>query len=210
MKGKHMKAKSKVLLGLVVLLAMMIFAAPAMAQDNETANTLATSGKCGDNLTWSIDGSGTLTISGTGEMYDFSNTLGSENPSPWRDQAGSIKKIVIEEGVTSIGKNAFGSSTYLEYSGQSDYYACTTIEMPSTLKKIGETAFSYCTNITGMTIPDSVESIGYCALVYDFNVNKYIPNVNIPEKFKFSLKNEEDSSDNENDFTENDISQNNE
>ena len=58
----------------------------------------ATSGSCGTNATWEYD-SGTLTISGTGEMDDFSY-------SPWVLNY-KVKSIVIKEGVTRIGNNAF-------------------------------------------------------------------------------------------------------
>ena len=57
------------------------------------------SNKCGDNLTWSFDGeSGTLTISGTGKMYD--------NPT-WGGYHSQIKHVIITHGVTNIGERAF-------------------------------------------------------------------------------------------------------
>lgn len=61
----------------------------------------ATSGQCGDNLTWTLSGN-TLTISGTGPMYDYTE----ENPAPWM-AAGTIRKINVKDGVTSIGNWAF-------------------------------------------------------------------------------------------------------
>lgn len=60
------------------------------------------SGKCGDNLTWVLEAN-TLTISGTGKMYDYS----PENPAPWNQDTFRIFFIYIEEGVTSIGSYAF-------------------------------------------------------------------------------------------------------
>lgn len=61
------------------------------------------SGECGENLTWELDDKGLLTISGTGEMYDFDYTGGY-----WEDVFGGlISKVVVSEGVTSIGKSAF-------------------------------------------------------------------------------------------------------
>lgn len=58
---------------------------------------------CGENLTWTLDENGCLTISGTGEMTDFdSNTI-----VPWFEFRSSITDVVIEEGVTTIGNYAF-------------------------------------------------------------------------------------------------------
>ena len=74
-------------------------------------------GDLGHNLTWTLDADGTLTVSGTGEMADFSDckwlvdesfdedpTIHYCNP-PWDSNA--IQKVVISEGVTSIGAGAF-------------------------------------------------------------------------------------------------------
>ncbi|MCR5616679.1 MAG: leucine-rich repeat domain-containing protein, partial [Clostridiales bacterium] len=57
------------------------------------------SGTCGANLTWSLDSEGTLTISGTGEMYELSLVT----DVPWYENRFSINDVIIEEGATSIG-----------------------------------------------------------------------------------------------------------
>ena len=59
--------------------------------------------KCGENLTWKLSQDGTLTISGNGPMAEYDD----DTPAPWGNQASKIKEIVIEDGVTSIGKSAF-------------------------------------------------------------------------------------------------------
>lgn len=56
------------------------------------------SGTCGDNLTWTLDDAGTLTISGTGDM---------DNQSPF-ERNNAIKTVIIEEGVTGLCWSAFG------------------------------------------------------------------------------------------------------
>lgn len=61
----------------------------------------ADEGTCGENLTWTLDDDGLLTISGTGDMSDYMFR------GPWNY---APKAVVIEEGVTSIGKNAFDTS----------------------------------------------------------------------------------------------------
>lgn len=57
------------------------------------------SGTCGDNLTWTLDDEGTLTISGNGAMTDWSST----SFIPWYYYCSSIKKVTIDNGVTRIG-----------------------------------------------------------------------------------------------------------
>lgn len=87
--------------------------------ENET-KTL--SGKCGDNLIWMLDDKGVLTISGTGEMYDYSYM----DPTPW--DSDNVVSATIENGVTSIGNYAFGKN-------------CKSVFIPKSLKRIGEYAF---------------------------------------------------------------------
>ena len=101
-----------------------------------------------DNLTWKLDANGTLTISGTGAMKDYDY---DSNPSPVYNNS-DVKKIVIEDGVTSIGKSAFHNCNSL-----------TDITIPDSVTSIGTSAFKYCTSLTSITIPDSVTSIGTSA-----------------------------------------------
>jgi len=72
------------------------------------AATESDSNKCGDNLTWTLDENGTLTISGTGDMYDWAT-----GEAPWYDNRESIKNVVVENSVTSIGDYAFEDCTSL-------------------------------------------------------------------------------------------------
>ena len=103
------------------------------------------SGKFG-NLTWTLC-DGVLTISGQGEMQNFSYE--TKEDSPWYDDRGQIHKICIEEGVTSIGDYAF-------YNIRGDL----TVELPETLIRIGEGAFSCCYDLQAIQIPESVREIG--------------------------------------------------
>ncbi len=104
------------------------------------------SGKCGDNLTWTLDGDGVLTISGTGAMYDYGT------PSPWREYYDTkLRRLKIENGVTYIGKRAFVECRYLR----------GDLVIPESVTSIGSGAFWECSGFTGdLTIPDSVISIG--------------------------------------------------
>ena len=101
------------------------------------------------NLTWKLDADGTLTISGTGAMKDY-NAVG--NLSPATQKKDSVKKVVIEKGVTSIGNDAFHNCNSL-----------TSITIPDSVTSIGSFAFDSCSSLTNITIPDSVIGIGSSA-----------------------------------------------
>jgi len=108
-----------------------------------------------DNLTWTLTADGTLTISGTGAMkdYDYDN-----NRSPVYGNS-SVKKVVIEDGVTSIGNSAFDNCRRL-----------TDITIPKSVTSIGNYAFYNCSSLTSITIPDSVTSIGDYAFFYCYQL----------------------------------------
>ena len=139
-----------------------------------------------DNLTWKLYADGTLNISGTGAMKDYNY---SDNPSPARQKKDSVKKVVIEDGVTSIGESAFygcSSLTSITISdrvtsiGNSAFYGClnlTSITIPDGVISIGNDAFAGCGSLTSITIPDSVTSIGNYAF-YDCNS---LTSVTIPD-----------------------------
>ena len=147
----------KKLLSIVLALSMICALVPIMA----SAETTATSGTCGENVTWTLSDDGTLTISGTGDMEDYSYG----NYSPF-ERNQSIKTVVIENGVTSIGNMMFYYTTSLK-----------SVTIPDSVTSIGNTAFAYCWGLKGITIPDSVKSIGSLAF-YDCNdlTNITIPN----------------------------------
>ena len=98
------------------------------------------SGTWCENLTWTLDSEGTLTISGKGEMPNVVR--------PMMDYS-IIKKVVIEEGVTSICDSAFFYFTSL-----------TSVVIPDSVTSIGGSAFYECTSLTSVSIPDSVTNIG--------------------------------------------------
>ena len=162
----------KRLLSAILTMALLLSFLPALPL-TASAATVAP-GTCGDNLTWTLDDAGTLTISGTGEMYDFY----WYDDSPWYDRRESVKKAVITEGVTSIGDRAFYDCYNLTSinipdsvtSIGSDVFCCcfglTSITIPDSVTSIGDGAFSHCIGLTGIAIPDSVTSIGDSAFSY--------------------------------------------
>ena len=119
---KHLKKLLPV--ALVLLLAVLILPGKAEAATVD-------SGTCGENLTWTLDNAGTLTISGTGPMTDY-----DWSESPWCSNA-SVKKIVIGDGITTISKHAFYSCFNL-----------TSVTIPDSVTSIGDYAFQYCDSLT--------------------------------------------------------------
>ena len=124
-----------------------------------------------DNLTWTLTADGTLTISGEGAMKDYNS---DDNPSPVYNNS-DVKKVVIEDGVTSIGELAFfkcssltnitipDSVTCIEYAAFHGCSSLSSITIPNSVTSIGVYAFVICSSLTSITIPDGVTSIGYGA-----------------------------------------------
>ncbi len=136
------------------------------------------SGTCGDNLTWTLDKNGTLTIRGTGKMYDWSD----ESDVPWYDFRNQVETVTIGTGVTSIGNRAFynyGSLTSVTIPdsvtsiGRSAFCDCdslTSVAIPDSVTTIGDFAFWGCDSLTSVTIPDSVTRIGELAFSYCYSL----------------------------------------
>lgn len=170
---KHMKRTLAILLTLVLLCTYVPVAFAEYV-------TIVDSGNCGDNLTWTLDSDGTLTISGIGDMWSYDYIFdiwpsdGDSSPKWWRfrDYFSQIESIYINEGVTSIGKLVFSdfcelTSVYIPDSvtniGEDAFRSCnalTSISIPAHVTTIGGRAFSGCRLLTDVRIPDSVTSVG--------------------------------------------------
>ena len=105
---------------------------PRLVTVNETMVLIAefapiVSGQCGDNLYWKYEGH-TLTISGTGNMYNY-----NDYDMPWLLFRDTTDAVVLEQGITHIGNNAFNG-----------FVKVGKIELPSTLTSIGANAFAGC------------------------------------------------------------------
>jgi len=146
------------------------------------------SGQCGDDIYWTLSEDGTMTLSGSGYMWEFADEYGD-----YRDQ---IRLLVVEEGIKSLGVNSFANCSSLEKvilpegfqcihrQAFSDCTALKEINIPSTVTEILNHAFDHCTSLyeidlsatenlfiadyafyfSGLetvTIPDSVRSIGF-------------------------------------------------
>ncbi len=103
-----------------------------------------------DDITWTLDSSGKLTILGTGEMTD----------TPWSEYSSDIKSVVIGGNITSIADFAFEDCSQMtdcaitlsvESIGSGAFYGCSkleTIEIPESVTSVGDWAFRNCTSLT--------------------------------------------------------------
>ena len=145
-----------------LLMAALLLCCLAILPYPEANAATVASGTCGDNVTWILDDTGTLTISGTGAMTDYSYTT----QAPWNSRISSIKSIILEAGITSIGNFAFSNCSSL-----------TSITIPDSVTTIGAYAFSSCKGLTSITIPDSVTSIDHDA----FRFCSSLTSITIPD-----------------------------
>ena len=134
------------------------------------------SGTCGADLTWSLDETGELIISGTGAMDNWSNDGGSAiGRAPWYEMP--VYKVTIMDGVTSIGDHAFSAcfdlaSVTIPQSvtsiGVFAFEECSSLEsvtIPEGVNTLYKYAFAGCRGLRSITIPESVDSIGEYAFV---------------------------------------------
>ena len=102
------------------------------------------SGKCGDSAKWTLDAAGVLTITGAGPMADYGAY------GPWYiAHLTDIKKVVVQEGVTTIGDHAFANLSYV-----------TSVTIPSSITSIGAHAFEKCRLGGAVTLPEGLTAIG--------------------------------------------------
>ena len=131
------------------------------------------SGVFGENngFFWTLDDSGKLTVTGTGDMPDFSY----ETDEPWFRCINDIRTIEISDGITSIGTLAFyccnkatsvsipDSVTSISYFAFESCTSLTSVIIADSVASIGDSAFASCTSLSSITIPDSVITIGHSA-----------------------------------------------
>lgn len=108
-----------------------------------------------NKTTWDLT-DGVLTISGTGEMNDYTTWLDPLTPWHTLKVADQVEKVVIEEGVTSVGANAFAEMPNLEQ-----------VELASTVTTIRPAAFRSSPKLKTINLPNQLGSIGYEAFYGD-------------------------------------------
>ncbi len=133
--------------------------------DDPSASESIGSGDLGGGLTWNLTKAGTLTISGSGAMPDFSSAA----EQPWYENSSQIRTVIIENGVTTIGACAFWESGVLGVEipssvtmiGNSAFRKSSIISVtiPSGVKVIGDSAFRECADLSSVNVSEGVEKI---------------------------------------------------
>ncbi len=186
----------KRLVSLVLAFGMLASCLPtAFAEENPPQQNLTqsdqkaaapTEGTCGEKVNWKLAG-GTLTISGEGEMYNYGTS--NDNSVPWKDSRDAITKIVVETGITTIGKYTLSGCKNLIQVSLPDGLTCirtsalqensslTEIKIPSSVNEIGDSAFWGCTSISYIDIPDGITIINSST----FGGCSNLRNVTIPD-----------------------------
>ena len=138
-------------------------AVTAAVQNTEEENsTVTNTGSCGSNVTWSLDSDGVVTVSGTGEMSHY-GWYGDVNPNRvFQDLSGSVRKVVIEDGVKNIGSGVFFRLENL-----------TDVTIPDSVTSIGVDSFNYCTALESITLPETVTFIDTGAFANCHSLKKF-------------------------------------
>lgn len=103
--------------------------------------------RCGESLRWRFENGRILRIEGKGLMYDFIS-----NSAPWHEHCKEINELILPEGLTHIGANAFAGMDHLQ-----------SVIIPDSVVSIGDNAFDGCVRLSSITIGRSVEEIGATA-----------------------------------------------
>ena len=181
----------KRLISLLLAFSMMLTFLPAGAVSAFAEGTWGPY-VCGENVTATLspnsDGKETytLTITGNGPMANYDRYITSSNNSyaPWYEKIQNITRLIVEDGVTTLGDNIL----YYSYSDNSGYHSfhpnlrevelpqglscigasafcdspeLTEVKIPSTVTKIKDSAFSGCTGLTKIELPPQLEEVGY-------------------------------------------------
>ncbi|MBQ7563369.1 MAG: leucine-rich repeat protein [Lachnospiraceae bacterium] len=174
-KGRILTCIAMTLIGLVLFPGYLHAeeADPIDTDVEEAVEAVSDANICGDDLTWSLSSSGVLTITGTGDMYDYGTYL-----APWYEMQDKIVQVVVMPGVTSVGRCAFDELSALKSVslpegllsiGRSAFSASekiSEINIPSTVTEIGDNAFGSCKAIKEIELPEGLTEISYEAFAY--------------------------------------------
>ncbi|MBO4212347.1 MAG: sigma-70 family RNA polymerase sigma factor [Oscillospiraceae bacterium] len=135
--------------------------APEEHYDTRSFKRLDGNNACGENLVWSFDtDSGTISLTGSGEMYDYYLMA-----PPWCQFRESIQALALPEGLTSIGESAFAHCSGLN-----------AVSLPASLKTIGAYAFTKCGLSAAPELPEGLTEIGEFA----FYSNTHLGEIRLP------------------------------
>ena len=124
--------------------------APAVSEETDPvellSGTIVASGACGKDLVWKLDDAGTLTISGSGYLYDYTSET-----APWYDHRANITSLVLESGFLSVPTGPFQNLP-----------ALTTVSFSDTVENVDSHSFSGCTALTAFAV--DADNADYCAV----------------------------------------------
>ena len=177
------------LLAISMIFSLMPVSAVTAFAESENGGEVTTvdSGYCGadnggENLRWTLDNNGVLTISGSGAMKDY--TWDENVRLDWYVRKKDIRSVVLDNRITHIGDYAFDKCTNIEsvrytgYTGNagvalpesvttigvhafSDTGVTGTLKLPEHLTEIDSLAFYHCGKLNGeLKLPDTVKEIG--------------------------------------------------
>lgn len=193
MEEKKMK-KTKQMISLLLSIIMTLSLLPPQA----FAADIVASGYCGgtgneENVAWSLDSNGILTIRGNGAMRGYKGTVPQEgtlykSDAPWFVYKDSITSLIIENGVTCIGESAFAGCSEIisvqmpdtiDYIYHHAFAGCTSLigEFPigANVYLLQYTAFDGCTGITGLRVENSNENYtSQDGILYNKNLTELI------------------------------------
>ena len=180
----------KRLISLLLAFSMMLTFLPAGAVSAFAEESTLTY-DCGESVTATLspnsDGAETytLTIKGNGPMENYGGYRTSSNNScaPWCEKIQNITRLIVEDGVTTLGDDIL---YYSYYDNGSDFHSfhpnlrevklpeglsyigarafcdspdLTEVKIPNTVTKIKEYAFSGCTGLTEIELPPQLEEV---------------------------------------------------
>lgn len=138
-------------------------------------------GQCGENVYYQLYSNGDLVISGNGPMYqwNFEPMAPNFNQSPFNGSS-AIKSIYVEDGVTSIGINAFMSCKNLTY-----------VKTASSVKYINSGAFDFCNNLTSVDFAEGVLFIGNafncCEMLKELFIPASVKKITFDKNFNYKI-----------------------
>ena len=168
MKNTKFNAMKPMLLMLAIIGLLLSLCSVSFAGDRGTLG----------ELDWTLDDNGTLTISGTGKMDDLNELYNEE----WLIWVNYIKKVIISDGITSIGQHAFSRCRYM-----------TSVSIPNSVTSIGSYSFDCCDSLKTIHIPSNVTVIGegaisYCSGLESITIGSGNPSYTIQNGILFDKK----------------------
>ena len=154
MKQKKFVIRLCLLMALVLILPLI----------SAHADTAPRSGSVTDSISWELTEEGILYIRGEGEIPDYgpiyvARKYQDNGPAPWEGVATEIRELVIEEGITRIGENAFGTTQEFWKT-----YAFTKITLPASLESVGFEAFGEAYDIEAVYTPSLQD---WCEIAFE-------------------------------------------